>query len=182
MSARVGSSRPSSLSTLRRSSTVGLNRSSHTAPAGIGSFSPVGAPLSPPFCCWYAFSMRRFPVRPEHFRPAAVPAPRLENATDQVNEFQVWKAAGKIRTRPHSAHIDLLRDRSKAFFLHCTASAGLIGYSDVMDATAHAIPVFSDVVDAAARLQGTAVTTPLVYSPVLSDRARAKVFLKLETL
>jgi threonine dehydratase len=59
---------------------------------------------------------------------------------------------------------------------------GLIGYSDVMDAMAHAIPVFSEVTDAAARLQGVAVTTPLVHSPVLSERAGAKVFLKLETL
>src|SRR5258707_11873615 len=59
---------------------------------------------------------------------------------------------------------------------------GLIGYSDVMDAMPHAIPVFSDVTDAAARLQGVAVTTPLVHSPVLSDRAAANVFLKLETL
>src|SRR6476661_5511441 len=51
-----------------------------------------------------------------------------------------------------------------------------------MDAMAHAIPVFSDVTDAAARLQGVAVTTPLVRSPVLSERAGANVFLKLETL
>jgi hypothetical protein len=43
-------------------------------------------------------------VRPEHFPASRNPRLALENATDQVNEFQVWKAAGRSfapgRTRP----------------------------------------------------------------------------------
>ena len=44
------------------------------------------------------------------------------------------------------------------------------------------IPAFGDVAAAAKRLQGMAVRTPLVESPVLSEYSGARVFLKLETL
>ncbi len=43
-------------------------------------------------------------------------------------------------------------------------------------------PSYGDVEAAAARLKGVAVRTPLVESPVLSERCGARVFLKLETL
>ncbi|QTL01546.1 threonine/serine dehydratase [Aquabacter sp. L1I39] len=43
-------------------------------------------------------------------------------------------------------------------------------------------PVFADVVAAAGRLKGVAVRTPLVASPVLSERVGGTVFLKPETL
>jgi threonine dehydratase len=45
-----------------------------------------------------------------------------------------------------------------------------------------AIPSFADVEEAAARLCGMAVVTPLVESPLLSERAGGRIFLKLETL
>jgi len=51
-----------------------------------------------------------------------------------------------------------------------------------MDTAAQSIPVFSDVMAAAARLEGVAVTTPFIPSPVLSEQLGARVFLKLETL
>ena len=51
-----------------------------------------------------------------------------------------------------------------------------------MDAAAQSIPVFSDVVAAAARLDNVAVTTPFILSPLLSQQLGARVFLKLETL
>ncbi len=44
------------------------------------------------------------------------------------------------------------------------------------------IPAFDDVVTAAERVAGVAVLTPLVESPLLSERAGGRVFLKLETL
>ncbi|QRG08533.1 threonine/serine dehydratase [Xanthobacter dioxanivorans] len=44
------------------------------------------------------------------------------------------------------------------------------------------MPTAEDVDAAAARLAGVAVRTPLVFSPVLSARAGARVFLKPETL
>jgi threonine dehydratase len=43
-------------------------------------------------------------------------------------------------------------------------------------------PSYGDVEAAAARLKSVAVRTPLVESPVLSERCGARVFLKLETL
>lgn len=43
-------------------------------------------------------------------------------------------------------------------------------------------PSYGDVEAAAARLKSVAVRTPLVESPVLSERSSARVFLKLETL
>ena len=45
-----------------------------------------------------------------------------------------------------------------------------------------AIPTFDDVRAVAARLKGVAVVTPLVESPLLSERTGGRVFLKLETL
>jgi threonine dehydratase len=44
------------------------------------------------------------------------------------------------------------------------------------------IPTYADVVAAAKRIAGPAVRTPLVYSPILSERLDARVFLKAETL
>ncbi len=44
------------------------------------------------------------------------------------------------------------------------------------------IPVFADVVAAGQRLAGVAVLTPLVESPLLSERMGGRVLLKLETL
>ena len=44
------------------------------------------------------------------------------------------------------------------------------------------LPVIADVQAAAERLNGIAVTTPLVESPLLSERSGARVFLKIETL
>ncbi|MFG1402315.1 threonine ammonia-lyase [Xanthobacter sediminis] len=44
------------------------------------------------------------------------------------------------------------------------------------------LPTAADVDAAALRLKGVAVRTPLVFSPVLSDRVGARVFLKPETL
>src|SRR5215831_2349144 len=43
-------------------------------------------------------------------------------------------------------------------------------------------PVYADVMAAAERLKGAAVKTPLVESPILSERVGGRVFLKLETL
>ena len=51
-----------------------------------------------------------------------------------------------------------------------------------MSTSSPTIPSFADVQAAAARLKGHAVMTPLVESPLLSDRARGRVFLKLEIL
>ena len=51
-----------------------------------------------------------------------------------------------------------------------------------MTASSPTIPAFSDVEAAAARLKGHAVLTPLVESPLLSDRMGGRVFLKLEIL
>jgi threonine dehydratase len=44
------------------------------------------------------------------------------------------------------------------------------------------IPTFADIEAAAMRLKGVAVETPLVESPLLSERVGGRVFLKLETL
>lgn len=44
------------------------------------------------------------------------------------------------------------------------------------------IPTFADVEAAAKRIAGVAVLTPLVESPLLSERTGGRVFLKLETL
>ncbi|HYM17225.1 MAG TPA: threonine/serine dehydratase [Micropepsaceae bacterium] len=43
-------------------------------------------------------------------------------------------------------------------------------------------PTYADVIAATERIRGVAVSTPLVDSPVLSERVGGKVFLKLETL
>ena len=44
------------------------------------------------------------------------------------------------------------------------------------------LPSFADVQDAAARLQGLAVRTPLIESPALNARVGGRVLLKPETL
>jgi threonine dehydratase len=44
------------------------------------------------------------------------------------------------------------------------------------------LPTAADVVAAAKRLDGVAVRTPLIHSPVLDERLGARVFLKAETL
>jgi threonine dehydratase len=44
------------------------------------------------------------------------------------------------------------------------------------------IPRFADVAAAATRIKGVALETPLIESPVLNERVRARVLLKLETL
>src|SRR5882762_5009422 len=102
-------------------------------------------------------------------------------------EFQVWKAAEKFLTRPRSSHIDLSFSPVKRIFLRpCALANGVpakpIGYNPRMDAAAQSIPVFSDVMAAAARLDKVAVTTPFIPSPLLSEQLGARVFLKLETL
>ena len=51
-----------------------------------------------------------------------------------------------------------------------------------MGDTTQSVPVFADVLGAAERLAGVAVMTPLVESPILSERVAARVFLKLEIL
>lgn len=43
-------------------------------------------------------------------------------------------------------------------------------------------PVYPDIVDAAARLAGEAVVTPLLRNDVLDERAGARVFVKAECL
>jgi threonine dehydratase len=43
-------------------------------------------------------------------------------------------------------------------------------------------PTYADVLTAAQRLQGRAVRTPLIYSPILSERLKARIFLKAECL
>jgi threonine dehydratase len=44
------------------------------------------------------------------------------------------------------------------------------------------IPIFADVAAAATRIKGVAIETPFIESPALSERLRARVFLKLELL
>ena len=44
------------------------------------------------------------------------------------------------------------------------------------------IPTFADVAAAATRIKAVALETPLIESPVLNERVRARVLLKLETL
>src|SRR3954471_22344619 len=44
------------------------------------------------------------------------------------------------------------------------------------------LPTIADVEAAAKRLAGIAIRTPLVHSPVLDQRLKARVFLKCETL
>ena len=51
-----------------------------------------------------------------------------------------------------------------------------------MNTTAQSLPIFADVEAAAARLKGHAVLTPLVESPLLSERTGGRIFLKLEIL
>ena len=51
-----------------------------------------------------------------------------------------------------------------------------------LDAAHPRSPAFADVKDAAARLQGHAVRTPLIESPALNARAGGRVLLKPETL
>ena len=51
-----------------------------------------------------------------------------------------------------------------------------------MNAPPQSIPGYADVTAAAGRLKGIAVVTPLVESPLLSERVGGRVFLKLETL
>ena len=43
-------------------------------------------------------------------------------------------------------------------------------------------PTYDDIVDAAARLRGVAVRTPLLEAALLNDRAGARVFVKAEML
>src|SRR6201998_4793676 len=51
-----------------------------------------------------------------------------------------------------------------------------------LDAAHPRLPAFADVKDAAARLKGRAVRTPLIESPALSARAGGRVLLKPEAL
>jgi threonine dehydratase len=51
-----------------------------------------------------------------------------------------------------------------------------------MNAANPPIPTFADIEAAARRLKGVAVETPLVESPLLSERVGGRVFFKLETL
>src|SRR4051812_47209695 len=51
-----------------------------------------------------------------------------------------------------------------------------------MNTSSPTLPTFADVEAAATRLKGHAVLTPLVKSPLLSDRIGGRVFLKLEIL
>jgi threonine dehydratase len=51
-----------------------------------------------------------------------------------------------------------------------------------LDAIHPRLPTFADVEEAAARLQGQAVRTPLIESPALNERAGGRVLLKPETL
>lgn len=51
-----------------------------------------------------------------------------------------------------------------------------------MNAPTPELPTAASVDAAAQRLKGVAVRTPLVFSPVLSERTGARVFLKPETL
>lgn len=55
-------------------------------------------------------------------------------------------------------------------------------YNAPMQSVTQPFPAFRDVEAAAARLHGVAVVTPLVELPLLSERLRARVFLKLEIL
>src|SRR3974390_3166196 len=48
--------------------------------------------------------------------------------------------------------------------------------------SAKVLPTFADVDLAADRIRGVAVRTPLINAPVLDERLRARVFLKVETL
>ena len=57
-----------------------------------------------------------------------------------------------------------------------------MGYDGTMNGGTQTIPNFEQVVAAAARLAGVAVVTPLVESPILSERVGGRVFLKLEIL
>jgi threonine dehydratase len=57
-----------------------------------------------------------------------------------------------------------------------------MGWNAPMTAISQSAPVFGDVLGAAQRLAGVAVATPLVESPILSERVGGRVFLKLETL
>ena len=43
-------------------------------------------------------------------------------------------------------------------------------------------PTFADVQDAAARLKGQAIVTPLIENPALNERVGGRVLLKCETL
>ena len=51
-----------------------------------------------------------------------------------------------------------------------------------MSAGDSTLPTFADITAAAERLKGLAIETPLVESPLLSQRVGGRVFLKLETL
>lgn len=51
-----------------------------------------------------------------------------------------------------------------------------------MNSNSRSIPIFADVAAAATRIKGVAVETPLIESPTLNERVRARVFLKLEIL
>ncbi|GGF60200.1 serine/threonine dehydratase [Azorhizobium oxalatiphilum] len=51
-----------------------------------------------------------------------------------------------------------------------------------MNAPTRPIPTAADVDAAAERLKGVAVRTPLVYSPILSERTGGRIFIKPETL
>lgn len=51
-----------------------------------------------------------------------------------------------------------------------------------MESQEHRVPAFADVQTAYARLKDVVVTTPLVESPLLSQRTGARVILKVETL
>ena len=51
-----------------------------------------------------------------------------------------------------------------------------------LDAVHPRLPTFADVEEAAARLKGLAVRTPLIESPALNERTGGRVLLKPETL
>src|SRR5262245_35774062 len=52
----------------------------------------------------------------------------------------------------------------------------------IEDSMGRSIPTFADVAAAATRIKGVAVETPLIESPALNERLRARVLLKLELL
>ena len=51
-----------------------------------------------------------------------------------------------------------------------------------MNDAPRSIPQFSDVTEAATRLDGVALVTPLIENPALNERFQARIFLKLELL
>lgn len=90
------------------------------------------------------------------------------------------KDAGRGKIPPHANRKRDLRVGSPPAGGRFNAHACLHGVTKRWDVSA--VPSFSEVEEAAARLKCVAVRTPLVESPLLSERGRARVFLKLETL